>query len=89
MRTGIRSGVAPRYLKHLVDENRKALGGHRLGHWSPIETWTPGLDLDLVDAQFRQSGGDGLCAKCRAAASKRLEAIEIAEGLRSNGNHRQ
>lgn len=66
MRTGIRS-VAPKYVKH-IHENRKALGGHKLGRWSPTVPWSPDIDLGAEDARFKANGGDGLCASCRRVA---------------------
>lgn len=71
MRTGIRSGVTAKYVKH-IHENGKALGGHKLGRWSPLIPWSQDIDLDAEEAQFKANGGDGLCKSCRRAAEKRL-----------------
>lgn len=69
-RTGIRSGIAPAYLKHLRRPDGKALGGHRLGRWAAVEDYSPDLDLDACDAAFKRQGGDGLCASCRRVADR-------------------
>lgn len=76
MRTGIRCGVAPKYVMHLyettADGGRKALGGHKLGRWAPLTRWTLDLDLVAVETRFQSSGGDGLCKSCRRVAAARV-----------------